>query len=181
MPPRSCVALIVTSCLLGGCATMRVSAHTEPGLAWSQYRTYEWGQADSLPPGDPRLEQDPYFQDRVAGAIEKQMAARGFERADSSATPDLLIHYHATIADRIDVDAIDRGNGYCAATDCTPRVTHYEAGTLVVDVVDARTNRLIWRGWAQDSLDGVLGNRDRVRHTIEEGVTRMFVSLPPSK
>jgi hypothetical protein len=158
-----------------------VSSHTEPGLAWSQYRTYEWGQADSLPPGDPRLEKDPYFQDRVAGAIEKQMAARGFERADPTAKPDLLIHYHATIADRIDVDAIDRGNGYCAATDCTPRVTHYEAGTLVVDVVDARTNRLIWRGWAQDSLDGVLGNRDRVRHTIEEGVTRMFVSLPPSK
>ena len=47
-----------------------------------------------------------------------------------------------------------------------------EAGTLVVDIVDARTDRLIC--WAQDSVEGVLGNRDRLGRKIDEGVTRMF-------
>ena len=170
--------VIVAACLLSGCATMRVSSHTERGLAWSQYHTFDWGQADSLPPSDPRMQQDPYFRDRFEGAVERQMAAKGFERSAASAAPDLLIHYHAAIGERIDADEIGRQSGYCDAVDCTPRVTRYEAGTLVVDIVDARTRRLIWRGWAQDSVEDVLGNRDRVRQTIEDGVSRMFSAFP---
>jgi hypothetical protein len=181
MQTLRCATVIVSACLLSGCATMSVSSHTERGLAWSQYRTFEWSAADSLPPGDPRLEKDPYFQDRVAGAIEKQMAAKGFERSALTAKPDLLIHYHANIAERINVDEIDRGDGYCVTAECRPQVTHYEAGTLVVDIIDGRTNRLIWRGWAQDSVEGVIGNRNRVRHTIDEGVARMFATFPQPK
>ena len=181
MQTLRCATVVVAACLLSGCATVSVSSHTEPGLAWSQYRTFEWGAADPLPASDPRFAKDPYFQDRVAGAIEKQMAAKGFERAAPKATPDLLIHYHANIAERIDVDEIDRDHGYCATADCRPRVTRYEAGAIVVDIIDARTNRLIWRGWARDSVEGVIGNRDRVRHTIDEGVARMFATFPQSK
>jgi hypothetical protein len=181
MKRLGCATVIVAAGLLTGCATMRVSSHTERGLVWSQYHTFEWGPADTLPAGDPRLEKDPNFQDRVAGAIEKQMAAKGFARAAPSQKPDLLIHYHATVTDRLDVDEIDRGNGYCVEAECRPRITRYEAGTLVVDIIDARSHRLIWRGWAQDSLDSVVGNRDRVRHTIDDGVTRMFVTLAQSK
>ena len=170
--------VIVAACLLSGCATMRVSSHTERGLIWSQYHTFEWGRADSLPPSDPRLQQDPYFRDRIEGAVERQMAAKGFQRSPASSVPDLLIHYHAAINERIDVDEIDRRYGDCDAVDCVPRVSRYEAGTLVVDIVDARTRRLIWRGWAQDSVEDVLGNRDRVRQTIEDGVSRMFATFP---
>lgn len=177
----SCATVIVTACLLSGCATMRVSSHTEHGLAWSQYRTFEWGQADSLPPSDSRFQKDPHFRDRIEGAIERELAAKGFERSAASATPDLLIHYHAAINERIDVNEIDRGRGYCEAADCWPGIRRLEAGTLVVDIMDARTNRLIWRGWAQDSVEGVLGNRDRVRHTVEEGVSRMFSTFPQAR
>jgi Domain of unknown function (DUF4136) len=178
--PR-CATVIVTACLLSGCATMGVGSHTERGLTWSQYHTFEWGPADSLPPSDPRFQKDPSFRDRIEGAVERQLAAKGFERSAATATPDLLIHYHAAINERINVDEIDRQYARCVTADCGPRLTHHEVGTLVVDVVDARTNRLIWRGWAQDSVQGVLGNRDRVRQTVEEGVSRMFATFPPSR
>jgi len=48
----------------------------------------------------------------------------------------------------------------------------------VVDIVDQRTDRLIWRGWAQGSVEGVLDNKGRLRQKIDEGVTRMFARLP---
>ena len=181
MQTLRCATVLVAAGLLSGCATMSVSSHTERGFAWSQHRTFEWGPADALPSSDPRFAKDPYFQDRVAGAIEKQMAAQGFERAAPQAKADLLIHYHANIAERIDVNEIDRGYGYCMAPDCRPRVARYEAGTLVVDIIDARTNRLIWRGWARDSVEDVIGNRDQVRHTVDEGIARMFSTFPQSK
>jgi hypothetical protein len=112
------------------------------------------------------------------GAVEKQLAARGYERS-ASGTPDLLIHYHASINERLDVYAVDREHGYCYDEDCRAWVTDYEAGTLVLDIVDARTDRVIWRGWAQDSVEDVLDNEDRMARKINEAVSRMLARLPP--
>ena len=170
--------LAVAALTLAGCATLRVGSHSDRGLVWSKYRTFDWGPADALPAGDPRLDKDPFFQDRVEGAIEKAIAAHGFTRSGTSERPDVLVHYHAHVTERLDVDQIDRGYGYCATADCQPRVTRYEAGTLVVDIVDAASNVLIWRGWAQGSLEGVLGNRDRLRRRIDESIRQMFETLP---
>jgi len=115
----------------------------------------------------------------MLGAVEKQLAARGFEMA-AIGTPDLLIHYHASIDRRIDTNRADQAHGYCYEADCQqPEVVNYEAGTLVLDFVDARTNRVIWRGWAQDSLEGVLENQDRMARQINEAVARMLKQLPP--
>jgi hypothetical protein len=94
-----------------GCATMTAGSQIEHGVDFVQYRTYDWGPADALPTGDPRLDQDPFFQDHLQGAVEEELAVRGFERS-TSATPGLLIHYHASINHRIDVDPMDRAHGY---------------------------------------------------------------------
>jgi len=160
-----------------GCATMNVSSHAERGLDITRYRTYDWGPADALPTGDPRLDKDPFFKDHVEGAVEKSMAARGLEWATTGA-PDLRIHYHANISERIDIDRVDRDRGYCTGEGCTPPVVSYEAGTLVIDVIDARTNRLIWRGWAQNTVKGMLENQDTMARQIDEAVTRMFERFP---
>jgi hypothetical protein len=131
-----------------------------------------------LPTGDPRLDKNPFFKDHVEGAVEKQLAARGFEMS-ASGTPDLIIHYHASITQRIDVNRVDRGYGYCYGADCQSGVIEYEAGTLVLDLVDSRTNRVIWRGWAQDTVEGVLDNEDEMARQINRAVTRMLARLPP--
>jgi Domain of unknown function (DUF4136) len=170
-------AVTVSALGLTACATMTVSSHAERGLDFAQYRTYHWGPADALPTGDPRLDRNPFFQDHVQGAVEKHLAAKGLERS-TSGTADLLMHYHASINQRIDVNRIDREYGYCYDQNCQVRVIDYEAGTLVLDLVDTRTNRLIWRGWAQNSVEGLLGDQDRMARNIDEAVRRMLRKLP---
>jgi hypothetical protein len=183
MRPRMIRLMLATAaaCAVAACATMRISSHVERGIDFSRYRTFDWGPADALPAGDPRLDNDRYFEDQVEGAIEKQMQARGYERAAPNAVPDVRVHYHATIDRRLDVDEADRRSGYCQGAGCLPGIVEYEAGTLVVDVVDARTNRLIWRGWAQDSVQGVLGNRERLARKVERSVAGIFVQLPAAR
>lgn len=171
-------ALALCVCIAAGCAsTMTVSSHVRDGLDITRYQTYDWGPAGPLPTGDPRLDQDPFFKDHVMGAVEKGLAGRGIRLA-SSGTPDLLIHYHASISNRIDVNRTEREYGYCQGADCQSWVIEYEAGTLVLDVIDARTNQLIWRGWAQDSVEDALGNRDTMVKKIDEAVTRMLATFP---
>jgi hypothetical protein len=157
---------------------MSVSSHVERGLDFSRYRSFGWGPADTLPTGDPRLDQDPFFKDHVQGAVERQLAARGLELS-TAGTPDLLIHYHANIRQRIDVNRIDRAYGYGAPATGPLETVEYEAGTLVLDFIDARTHRLVWRGWAQNSVADLLHDRDRMAKTIDEAVTRMIRRLPP--
>ena len=173
------LAATMCAATLVGCATMNVSSHVQSGIDFARYRTYDWGPADALPTGDPRLDKDPFFQDHVLGAVEKQMAVKRYLRADPGATPDLRIHYHASINQRVDVYTVDREHGYCYDEDCKATVVDYEAGTLVLDVVDAHTNRLIWRGWAQKSVEDMLKNRDRMAQRIDEAVMRMLARLPP--
>jgi hypothetical protein len=173
------IAVLFSTVISASCATtMTVSSHVERGLDFTTYRSFDWGPADALPTGDPRLDQDPFFKDHVQGTVEKELAARGIALA-TSGTPDLLIHYHANIRQRIDVNRIDRAYGYCPGTTCPPETIDYEAGTLVLDVIDARTNRLIWRGWAQTSIGDMLHDRDQMARTIDEAVTRMLKRLPP--
>ena len=175
---RPIVAATFLALTVTGCATtMTVSSHVAPTADFARYRSYDWGPVDALPTGDPRLDKNPYFQDYLQGAIERQFARRGFEKS-TSGTPDLLIHYHANVTQRLDVNGMDRERGYCYGDDCLAVVGEYEAGTIVLDIVDTRTNKLVWRGWAQDSLEGVIGSQDRMERKIDEAIPRMFQRLP---
>jgi hypothetical protein len=169
------IAVAIPVLGLSACATMNVSSQVQRGLNFSQYHSFDWGEPDALPPGDPRLA-TPFFRDHLEGAVERALAAKGYERARSADAADLLIHYHASIDERIDVSRTDSQRGYGYPSDVN--VYTFEAGTIVIDVVDARTSRVIWRGWAQHSLEGVLDNTDRMAKLIDEAVSRMMARFP---
>lgn len=173
---RFTVLAIVSFALMACATTMTVSSHVDRSLDFSKYRTYDWGPADILPTGDPRLDANPFFKDHLQGEVEKQLAARGIE-GPSSATPDLLIHYHANISHRLDVVGVDASHGY--SYEGIGQVREYEAGTIVLDLVDARTQKVIWRGWAQDTVKDILADEDTMAGKIKEAVTRMLARLPP--
>jgi hypothetical protein len=167
---------LVFTLALAGCATMNVSSHVERGIDFAQFKTYDWTVADALPVGDPRLDNNPFFRDYLQGAIEKQLARKGYRRVTGEAA-DLLLHYHATVNQRMEINAVDRQAGYCYE-DCQPQIIEYEQGTLVLDVVDARTLKVIWRGWAQDSIQGIIDDQARLERQVDKAVTRIFERFP---
>jgi hypothetical protein len=170
-------ALAVAAFALVGCASMRVSSFVERGAEFTRYRTYSWGPAATFETGDPRLDNNPFFHERIRADVEKELARRGFEKTTSGG-PDVLIHYRASVRQRIDVNTVAPEKGYCDANNCKPYV--YEAGTLLIDFVDARTDRLVWRGWAEDSVDGAISNQQLMDKKVDNAVTRIFQRLPPS-
>jgi hypothetical protein len=177
-PLRRLAMVTVIALSAAACATMNVGSHLDRASDFAQYRTYTWGQPDPLPVGDPRLDTDPFLIDRLQGAVEKELAAKGF-RYVLTGSPDLLVHYHSNVSRRIDVNRIDRESGFCYDETCDTRVVEYEAGTLILDVMDARTGRLIWRGWAQDGLRSFIRNSEVTARKIREAVKRMVAQLPP--
>jgi hypothetical protein len=166
-------ALALASCA----STMSVSSHVDHTANFMSYRTYSWGPADALPTGDPRLDKDPFFKDQFQGAVEKQLALKGLALI-TSGNPDLLVHYHANISEKLDVSGIDLPKAYCIGEGCQADVALYDAGTLVLDIVDAKTNKLIWRGWAQDAMKKMLDDQNEMAREIKQAVPRMVDQFP---
>jgi hypothetical protein len=162
-----------------GCATMAGGSYVARGVDFTTYRTYDWGPADALPVGDARLDNNAIFQDHLQGEIEKQLEQRGLARAMAGAKPDLRIHYHASVERTLEVIEVTPAFGACPSYDCQPRVQDFESGTIVLDFMDAFTNELVWRGWAKDSLDGIIANQDLMERQVDAAVTVMLKDLPP--
>ncbi|MGQ0734699.1 MAG: DUF4136 domain-containing protein [Acidobacteriota bacterium] len=168
------VAALAALALSVSCASLRVNSFTVSDADFSRYQTYGWAPTERLSTGDPRLDNNPFFQDSVQKAVEQRLEARGFERA-AGAAPDLILHYHASVTQRIDVGQIDLD--YDGCHDCN-LPTVYDAGSLVLDVVEARSNRLIWRGWAEGSMEGAIDNQAWMARRMDEAVARILERLP---
>ena len=168
------LSVTVAALALAGCASLNVSSYVERGIDLRQYRTFGWGPPEGLYTGDPRLDNNRFFDERVRTEVEAGLAARGFEKAAN--TPDVLVHYHASVTQRIDARELDREYGSCENDSCRPYV--YEAGTLVVDLVDPRTKKVVWRGWAEGAIDGVIDNQTWMEEKVSEAVARILERLP---
>ena len=172
------VGLVVGVLGLGACAPIRVGSHVDTRTDFSRFKTFDWGPADALPAGDSRLDANGFFKDHMQGAVERQMVLKGYEHAREGTTPDVRIHFHAVIRERLNVSALDVRQGYCSGPACSAGVTEFEEGTLVVDVMDTRTNQLVWRGWAQDSVGDTLENQDKLAKRIDQSVNGLMSALP---
>ena len=167
-------AIAATAVLsMAACASTRVNASLERGMDFTQYGSYTWAADDRFSTGDPRLDNNEFFQNRLRGQVEHALGAHGFEKA-SAATAALVIHYHASVGQKMDVNALDAQYGYCE--DCHSSI--YDAGTITLDFVDARTNKLVWRGWSKGSLDGI-DNQSLIEARVDDAVAKILQKLPP--
>jgi hypothetical protein len=166
------LALVTAAVAATACAPVRVNASLERGMDFTRYASYAWATDDQFATGDPRLDNNEFFESRLRANVERILGARGFEKA-SAATADLVIHYHASAAQKIDVNALDRQYGYCE--ECHSSI--YDAGTITIDLVDARANRLVWRGWSEGSLEGI-DRQDVIEARIDDAVAKILERLP---
>jgi hypothetical protein len=168
----SCAAAVL-AIGIAGCA-LRVGSYQWPAADFGRYKTFTWGSQDRLSTGDPRLDNNQIFRERVQLAVERELAPRRLERVSGPA--DLIVHVHAHIDQRIESRQLDRDAAICAPGACGPFV--YDAGTLLLDFLDARTNAVVWRGWAEGSLDAVIDDQARLEQVIDESVAKILARLP---
>ena len=69
-----------------------------------------------------------------------------------------------------------RVSGVCTQDECRSYV--YDEGTILIDIVDGRTKALIWRGWAERSLEGIVDDQNLMDQTIDRAVSKICARLP---
>jgi len=99
---------------------------------------------------------------RIVKAIENQLAQAGL--VENGSSPDLWVTYHASSKQDVRVDTTMYNYGYGSSwywdpywgstygsgfATGTQQVVTYTRGTLVVDIIDAKTSKLVFRGVAE--------------------------------
>jgi predicted small secreted protein len=177
------VSGVLLAAVLAGCATMGAGSHVERGTELTQHRTWEWAPAEERPTGDPRLDNNPMFEEHLRSAVEYQLARKGYFRTTLAGPPALRVKYHVNFNKSVDISGGSAGSGLggSCSGDCEPEAYAYEKGTLVVDLVDARTNRVAWRGWSSDNMEGIIDNQGRMEREIDRMVAAMFERMPSAR
>ncbi len=166
--------------LAGACSpSIRAGADFVPGVDLGSFATFTWDEPDTRPVGDPRLENNPFFEARLHDAIERELNTRGLRPADSGA--GLVVHHHATVRDHVEVYEADREAGYTTSEYGEgTQVVQYDQGTLLVDIADAETREVLWRGWAQFDISAAMVNPEIMAERINEAVAKIFEHYPDS-
>jgi uncharacterized protein DUF4136 len=171
------IMLSLVALLLAGCSSLNVGYDYDEEVDFSSYRTYRWIRTPSNPGNESQKIVS--LQDRrVREAVDRELEAKGI-RMDA-AKPDLLVAYRATVRDQTrvyDTGYYRGGYGYRRSywSGGGVQVYQYQEGSLIVDLIDADLNQVVWRG----NVKGVLGDHDSALELINDAVTKMFKNYPP--
>lgn len=152
-------------------------ADYSPNVDFARYSSFTFDDPDDQPVGDPRLENNTLFEARVHAAIALELALRGVTREAEG--PALVVHHHASVRDRVEVYEADRAAGYGVPEwGQGTQVMQYEEGTFIVDVADAETRDLLWRGWARLDIGRAMSDPRTMAEAIDEAIVGMFERYP---
>lgn len=127
--------------------------------------TYTW----SL--GHPT--QHPLQDERIVDAIDAGLAAKGFRRLESGGA--CIVTYHASLEQQKQVDLWEPGGWRFRGGYASVDVRTVQRGMLVVDIADAESRRLLWRGVARDTLSD---KPEKNHKKLAKAVDKMFKDLP---
>jgi hypothetical protein len=159
---------VIVGALTLACATLTTSVDFDRSRDFSRYRTFGFRT------GTPARRE--FAQKRIEDVIGAALRARGLTPA-ADGKPDLNVFTHVVIESHQRIETIVWGYG-CrwGGGVAVSSVADVPVGTLIVDIVDAKENCLVWQGRATDTISSDSETRER---QLREAVVRMFEGFPP--
>jgi hypothetical protein len=141
---------------------------------FSQYKTYSWEKVQT---------QDQLWVTRIEDAVNTALAAKGWTQMPSGGQVAIVAmdvtQNHQTL--NTFYDGFGGGWGWRrfgagGFGDATTTTENYQVGTLVIDLFDAKSKTLIWRGSASDTLSD---KSEKNIKNLDSSVNKMFDHFPP--
>jgi len=110
-------------------------------------------------------------------AVDAQLAAKGMRPVEAGATPDLIVTYRAGVRQELEVNGY---TGYRLNRWSSARVEQVPVGALLVEMLNAKTKEVVWRGVATKDLD-VDASPEKREKNINKAAEKLFKKYPPSK
>jgi Domain of unknown function (DUF4136) len=169
------MTLIASVALLGTITfAQAINFDFDKSADFAAFRTYAWV------PGAAR---DTMNHERIVGAINTQLVSKQLAMVGRQANPDLLIAYHAAFDRDLQITGFGSGFGgfrFPRSYSGTARAEDIVTGTLIVDLIDARTKTIVWRGTATKEINANAKPQQRDKN-INRAAEKLFKNYPPVK
>ncbi|WP_210513687.1 DUF4136 domain-containing protein [Hymenobacter terricola] len=173
--PLALAAVAFALLSTGGCTTasrVGVTNDFDHAVNFRAYKTWAWyPQQPRDAESGPAKGYESFLDKRMRAAVTTEMTQKGLTEVTTA--PDIYIAYSARVEDKQQVSPYYNGLGYpygygygYYGRNYSP-VTQYKAGTVVIDVIDARRKELAWRGTGQAQVN---------QNTIDEAETHRIVN-----
>ncbi|MBL0736100.1 DUF4136 domain-containing protein [Flavobacterium sp. GN10] len=163
--------------------TVKVTTDYDHSANFSEYKTFavydlkaQQGQVNQL------------NVDRVAKAIRNEMLAKGFTE---SSNPDLKVNAVSILKNKTSVSANTDFYGYggmyrpygywgggamMGGANTTFNTYDYVDGSLVIDIVSTKTDKLVWQGIGNAEIDS---RPDNPEQFINDAIKKILAGFPP--
>ena len=175
---RTALALVLVAIAGCGGPKLTIDPDYEPSTDFSKYKSWAW--LPGMKVSDKDI--DNLTEQRIRSAIEAELPRHGLAKAGEN--PDIHAAFHISLRQKVEASraTVSLGYGWGPAhvgVSKNPTRTINE-GTLVLDLVDAKTKTLIWRSTANGSVDPNSTPEERSAR-INEVVGHMLADYPPKK
>jgi hypothetical protein len=150
---------------------------------FAQYHTYSWGKVQTS---------IPFYASRIKQAVDKDLQSKGWQLAESGGSVMIFatdnVHDHQQLQTMYD----GMGGGWGAGWgwggwgwgdgwgpgmgESTTTTTNQHVGDLVIDMFDATSKKLLWRGVATQDLST---NASKNTKSLDGDINNMFKKFPP--
>ena len=148
---------------------------------FTSYKTFAWQEGANAA--------DPAMHRLIIEKIEATLASAGLKKAESPETADLHIIYSVKVSRGTQTEVVEKKSlltglpnwDYSAFTDYGKMVGQKDIteGTLVINVEEAKSDKLLWSGVAKGYL--LSDSMDENQKLAAEAVRLMFTGFPPKK
>lgn len=186
---RSRISALALATALGGlglgCVTDHGHFDHDPNASFASYHNYAF--VYPAPPGEEGLPlpssdvaSSQLMEKRVEAAIGRELAAKGLEPAPFE-TADLIVAFNVSTRSATRTEFYPSGGGYWPygwwhAHWDTVYTRIYTEGLMIVDLIDAKSRQLVWRGWTADPLP----RSEDMSGVVDHAVREIFKNYPPS-
>jgi hypothetical protein len=151
---------------------------------FAQYKTYSWGKVQTSVP---------FYSSRIKQAVDKDLQAKGWQLVESGGS--VMIFATDNVHDQIQLQTMydGMGGGWGGGWgwggwgwgggwgpggmgESTTTTTNQRVATLAIDLFDANSKKLLWRGLATQDLST---NSDKNTKSLDGDINDMFKKFPP--
>jgi hypothetical protein len=148
--------------------TQHVKFDYDHNADFSKYKTFSWIK-------EPVTPQDPLMKRRIIDGINGQLMAKGLRLVDSNG--DLAVSVNVATQQKQTLNTFYDGFGPWAwGMGGVATVETFTEGTIVADLFDGKTKKVVWRGVATKDISSKPG---KVTQQIDKAIEKLFKKYPP--
>ncbi len=180
--------LFIVALLLGAIgAQSQVHIDFDKKVDFTKYRTFKFEPGKVVRKLGLQDTTSTFMNQYIAEAITKDLATKGL--TPTGKNPDLVITYVAGAKEKKEVENYMSGPGFYSPHSrfygrtgwWGPQwnnfwVNHYEEGTIIIDVYDAKRDQLIWRAYAVSPI-----NNYNEQKFVNKEIAKSFKKYPPKE